>query len=92
MSENENENQQPNGTQQDEVQPEEIHTAAEADLVAQVTSLRQEIANLREENRKLFLRIGGEDKPQTKTPDEEIKEILSGFRASGYNPAELMKE
>lgn len=88
---NENENNQQD-TQQTEPEPEEIHTAAEAELVAQVTSLRQEIANLREENRKLFLRIGGEDKPQTKTQDEEIKEILSGFRASGYNPAELMKE
>ncbi len=92
MSENENENQQPNGTQQDEVQPEEIHTAAEADLVAQVTTLRQEIANLREENRKLFLRLGGEDKPETKTPDEEIESILDDFRKSGYNPAALMKE
>lgn len=92
MSENENENQQPNGTQQDEVQPEEIHTAAEADLVAQVTSLRQEIANLREENRKLFLRLGGEDKPETKTADEEIESILADFRASGYNPSTLMKE
>ena len=88
---NENENNQQD-TQQTEPEPEEIHTAAEADLVAQVTSLRQEIANLREENRKLFLRLGGEDKPQTKTPDEEIKEILSGFRASGYNPSTLMKE
>lgn len=88
---NENENQQPEQEQQPEPQPEEIHTAAEAALVAQVASLRQEIANLREENKKLFLRLGGEDKPQTETPDDVIRNILADFRASGYDPAELMK-
>lgn len=87
----EEENRQPEQEQQPEPQPEEIHTAAEAALVAQVASLRQEIANLREENKKLFLRLGGEDKPQTQTPDEEIMSILADFRASGYNPSELMK-
>ena len=87
----EEENKQPEQEQQPEPQPEEIHTAAEAELVAQVNSLRQEIANLREENKKLFLRLGGEDQPQTQTPDEEIMSILADFRASGYNPSELMK-
>ena len=87
----EEENRQPEQEQQPEPQPEEIHTAAEAALVAQVASLRQEIANLREENKKLFLRLGGEDQPQAQTPDEEIKAILAHFRASGYNPSELMK-
>lgn len=87
----ENENQQPEQEQQPDPQPEEIHTAAEAELVAQVNSLRQEIANLREENKKLFLRLGGEDKPQEKTTDDEIKSILADFRASGYDPSELMK-
>lgn len=81
----------PEQEQQPDPQPEEIHTAAEAELVAQVNSLRQEIANLREENKKLFLRLGGEDQPQAKTPDDEIKAILADFRASGYDPAELMK-
>lgn len=84
-------NQNPNENQNPQPEPEEIHTAAEAELVAQVNSLRQEIANLREENKKLFLRLGGEDKPQDKTPDDEIKAILADFRASGYDPAELMK-
>ena len=88
---NENENQPQEQQQQPDPQPEEIHTAAEAELVAQVNSLRQEIANLREENKKLFLRLGGEDKPQTQSPDDEIKSILADFRASGYNPSELMK-
>lgn len=88
---NENDNPQPEQEQQPEPQPEEIHTAAEAALVAQVASLRQEIANLREENKKLFLRLGGEDTQQTQTPDEEIMSILADFRASGYNPSELMK-
>lgn len=87
----ENENRQPEQEQQPEPQPEEIHTDAEAALVAQVASLRQEIANLREENKKLFLRLGGEDNPQPQTPDEEIMSILADFRASGYNPSELMK-
>ena len=87
----EEENRQPEQEQQPEPQPEEIHTAAEAALVAQVASLRQEIANLREENKKLFLRLGGEDKPQEKTPYDEIKSILADFRASGYNSSELMK-
>lgn len=84
-------NQNPSENQNTQPEPEEIHTAAEAELVAQVNSLRQEIANLREENKKLFLRLGGEDQPQTQTPDEEIMSILADFRASGYNPTELMK-
>lgn len=88
---NENENQHPDQEQQPEPQPEEIHTAAEAELVAQVNSLRQEIANLREENKKLFLRLGGDEKPAQQSPDDEIKSILADFRASGYNPSELMK-
>ena len=89
---NEKEKQDPEQEQQPEPQPEEIHTDAEAALVAQVASLRQEIANLREENKKLFLRLGGEDKPAQPSPDEEIMSILADFRASGYNPSELMKE
>ena len=87
----EEEKKQPEQEQQPDPQPEEIHTAAEAELVAQVNSLRQEIANLREENKKLFLRLGGEDQPAQQTPDEEIMSILADFRASGYNPSELMK-
>lgn len=86
---NENENNQPNQEPQ-EPEPEEIHTAAEAELVQQVANLRQEIANLREENKKLFLRLGGSDKPEKSTTDE-ISEMLAAFRASGYDPATLMK-
>ena len=87
----EQETNNPEQEQQPEPKAEEIHTAAEAELVAQVNSLRQEIANLREENKKLFLRLGGGDQPPTQTPDEEIMSILADFRASGYNPSELMK-
>lgn len=88
---NENENNQPDLEQQQQQNaPEEIHTAAEAELVEQVNQLRKEIATLREENKKLFLRLGGNDKPE-KTLTDEIAEMLTAFRASGYDPSTLMK-
>lgn len=87
---NENENAVQTNEQDNPDQPEEIHTAAEAELVQQVAHLRQEIATLREENKKLFLRLGGSDKPE-KTTTDEISEMLATFRASGYDPSTLMK-
>ena len=92
MNEKEKLQPQPEPQSQPEPQPEpeEIHTAAEAELVEQVNQLRKEIATLREENKKLFLRLGGNDKPE-KTSTDAIAEMLSAFRASGYDPSTLMK-
>lgn len=69
---------------------EPMHTDAEAALMQQVQKLTAEIAKLRDENKKLFLRIGGGDEGQTsKSPDDEIRTMLQGFRESGYNPNKL---
>lgn len=69
---------------------EPMHTDAEAALLQQVQTLTAEVAKLREENKKLFLRIGGGDEGQSaKTPDDEIRDMLKGFRESGYNPNKL---
>lgn len=70
--------------------PEPVHTDAEAALLQQVQNLTAEVAKLREENRKLFLRIGGsDDGQQHQTPDDEIRDMLKRFRESGYNPNKL---
>ena len=69
---------------------ETIHTAAEAALLETVNQLRQEVATLREENRKLFLRIGGENKPE-ETAEEAIMRMLKDFRSGGYDPSKLME-
>lgn len=69
--------------------PEPMHTDAEAALLQQVQTLTAEVAKLREENKKLFLRIGGGDPEPAKSPDDEIRTMLQGFRESGYNPNKL---
>lgn len=79
--------------QQDEqTETEPMHTAAEAELLDQVKKLTDEVAQLRAENKKLFLRLGGgsgsENAPK-KTPDDEIKEMLKRFQSSGYDPSTL---
>lgn len=72
-----------------DTQPEPVHTDAEAALLQQVQTLTAEVAKLREENKKLFLRIGGGDPEPANTPDDEIRSMLQGFRESGYNPNKL---
>ena len=81
------ENQQ---TEQGQETAQPIHTAAEAALLETVNQLRQEVATLREENRKLFLRIGGENKPE-ETADEAVMRIIKDFRSAGYDPSKLME-
>ncbi len=69
---------------------EPMHTDAEAALLQQVQTLTAEVAKLREENKKLFLRIGGGGEGQTSnTPDDEIRTMLQAYRESGYNPNKL---
>ena len=78
--------------QQDEqTETEPMHTAAEADLLDQVKKLTDEVAQLRAENKKLFLRLGGSgsETASKKTPDDEIKEMLKRFQSSGYDPSTL---
>lgn len=88
---NEQDNTTPEQNQQPEQEtPQTIHTDAEAALLETVNQLRQEVATLREENRKLFLRIGGENKPE-ETADEAIMRMLKDFRAGGYDPSKLME-
>lgn len=88
-----NEHEQPapeENPKPEEEKPETIHTDAEAQLLETVNQLRQEVATLREENRKLFLRIGGENKPE-ETADEAIMRMLKDFRSAGYDPSKLME-
>lgn len=68
---------------------EPMHTDAEAALLQQVQTLTAEVAKLREENKKLFLRIGGGEEQTPNSPDDEIRSMLQGFRESGYNPSKL---
>lgn len=70
---------------------ETIHTAAEAELLETVNQLRQEVATLREENKKLFLKIGGGENNKDETADEAIMRMLKDFRAGGYDPSKLME-
>lgn len=90
MNDQEQANTQEQNQQPEQDTPETIHTAAEAELLDTVNQLRQEVATLREENRKLFLRIGGENKPE-ETADEAIMRMLKDFRSAGYDPSKLME-
>lgn len=90
MSEQEQNTALEQNQQPEQGTPETIHTAAEAELLETVNQLRQEVATLREENRKLFLRIGGENKPE-ETADEAIMRMLKDFRSAGYDPSKLME-
>lgn len=65
---------------------EPLHTAAEAELLAEVKRLRAEIAAIKDENRKLFLKLGGDGSRSEKTVDQQIAEDIQKFRESGYNP------
>lgn len=67
-----------------------IHTDAEARLTQEVAELKKMISDLKAENQKLFLRLGGDGQHQTeKSPDDEIREMLKKFQSSGYDPGTL---
>ena len=67
-----------------------IHTDAEARLTQEVSELKKMIADLKAENQKLFLRLGGDGQHQPeKSPDDEIREMLKRFQSSGYDPGAL---
>lgn len=71
-------------------QSDTIHTDAELELKKKVDELSSEIGKLREENRKLFLRLGGDGgEHREKTPDDEMREMLRKFQQSGYDPSTL---
>lgn len=88
------ENQTEQAIESQQEQPESldpIHTDAEAALITEVEGLKNQIAQLREENRKLFLRLGG-DVPSSpvKSADDEMRELIEKFVADGYNPNVLI--
>lgn len=68
----------------------QIHTDAEARLTQEVAELKKMISDLKAENQKLFLRLGGDGPHQPeKSPDDEIREMLKRFQSSGYDPGTL---
>lgn len=68
----------------------EIHTEHEAELEKRVVELTEQVKQLIEENRKLYLKVSGTNTDtKEKTLDEELKETIKAWAESGFNPEKL---
>lgn len=68
----------------------EIHTEHEAELEKRVVELTEQVKQLIEENRKLYLKVSGTNTDtKEKTLDEELKETIKAWAESGFDPEKL---
>lgn len=87
-NENNNNQEQP---QPEQEQP-EIHTAREVELESQIAALTSQVAELVEQNKKLYLKLSGTNgEPEQKTIEDELNEAIIAWGQSGFNPELLCK-
>lgn len=55
---------------------EELHTLHEAELVKQIDELNKTIKTLQEQNRKMFLKLSGEEEEEQEDVDEMIDRMI----------------
>ena len=56
---------------------EEVHTAREAELEQQLSDLRSELNEVKEQNRKMFLRLTGQEgQGEPEDPEEELEKRM----------------
>lgn len=68
----------------------EIHTEHEVELEKRVLELTEQVKQLIEENRKLYLKVSGTNTTEKeKTLDDELKETIQAWAESGFNPEKL---
>ena len=85
-----NENNQEN-PQPEQEQP-EIHTAREVELENQIAALTSQVAELVEQNKKLYLKLSGTNgsDPEPST-EEKLKSALNEWAMSGFIPDLICK-
>ena len=87
---NENTNNQENP--QPEPEQPEIHTAREVELENQIKDLTTKVAELVEQNKKLYLKLSGTNgsDPEPST-EEKLKSALNEWAMSGFIPDLICK-
>ena len=85
---NENNQEQP----QTEPEQPEIHTAREVELEGQIAALTSQVAELVEQNKKLYLKLSGTNgsDPEPST-EEKLKSALNEWAMSGFIPDLICK-
>ena len=87
-SENTNNQEQSNPEQE---QP-EIHTAREVELENQIADLTAKVAELVEQNKKLYLKLSGTNGSDPEPSiEDKLKNTLNEWAQSGFNPELLYK-
>ena len=68
---------------------EEVHTDREAELEQQLSALRSELNEVKEQNRKMFLRLTGQEgQEEPEDPEEELeKRMCEVIRNRGRVPS-----
>ena len=83
---NENENHE---NEHEEDQP---HTERELELEQAVASLTEKVKELTAVNQKLYVRLGGEQRDDTRTDAEKTDDRLRKFISSHFNRATLKED
>lgn len=87
-NENTNNQEQSNPGQE---QP-EIHTAREIELEQQISDLTSKVAELVEQNKKLYLKLSGTNGSDSEPSiEDKLMSTLNDWAQSGFNPELLYK-
>ena len=90
---------QPEPTQPDKPEPDkpepkqpEIHTAREVELEGQIAALTSQVAELVEQNKKLYLKLSGTNGSDPEPSiEDKLMSTLNDWAQSGFNPELLYK-
>ena len=87
---NENTNNQEQSNPEQEQH--EIHTAREVELEKQITDLTSKVAELVEQNKKLYLKLSGTNGSDPEPSiEDKLMTTLNEWAQSGFNPELLYK-
>lgn len=68
----------------------EIHTEHEVELEKRVIELTEQVKQLIDENKKLYLKVSGTNTDtKEKTIEDELQETMQNWAESGFNPEKL---
>ena len=87
-------NENTNNKEQPQTEPEqpEIHTAREVELENQIADLTAKVAELVEQNKKLYLKLSGTNGSDPEPSiEDKLKNTLNEWAQSGFNPELLYK-
>lgn len=87
-------NENTNNQEQPQTEPNqpEIHTAREVELENQIAALTSQVAELVEQNKKLYLKLSGTNGSDNEPSiEDQITTTLNEWAKSGFNPELLYK-